>query len=537
MLNSPESFMRPTSLSEDLIKETLAYDVAVLGAGTAGMSAAVSAAEEGVKVVLIEKKRRYTGRGGDNTALNSRLHKQLGIQINVDEVVRKLMEFSGYEADERLIRLWAFNSGKVMDWIIDICTEANVKTWLVIPDRLDKDTLVIDKWPPSEVPQEWDYRKETYIEYPTCHRFGDTPSANQLVLLSALEKKAKQLGVDIKYNTEAIKLERPNGGKVTAVIVKSKDDAYIRIKVNKGLILATGDYANNKAMVEYYLPETMAKLVPLTYGMNGTGHLMACWVGAQMEPKPHPAMIHGFHILGTAPFLMVDRFGKRFVNEDLDLVGFGIQCLEIGGIWVVFDSDWPKYITQLSPRLGGMWRADEKTLLEFAKKVETSSTLLEFAKKVEGGSRLVEFAKKVETGSIMKADTLDELAQKMRNVTLEMDRDAFKATVSRYNELCEMGVDLDFGKRSDRLFPVKTPPFYAHWNRSPLFFATLGGLVVNDNLQPIDKHGKPIQGLYCAGNTVGRRFGLVYPVICPGLSHGMALTYGYIAGKNVCKKF
>jgi hypothetical protein len=243
-----------------------------------------------------------------------------------------------------------------MDWIIDICAEAGVKVWLVIPSR---PPIVIDRWPPSSLSPEWDYRKETYIEYPVDNRFGDTPSANQLVLLSALEKKAKKLGVDIMYNTKAVKLVSENG-KVTAVIAKTKEGNYVRIKVNKGLVLATGDYSNNKALVQYYLTESMAKLVPLAYGMNGDGHLMACWVGARMEPRPHPAMVHAFNVLGMAPFLMVDKKGKRFVNEDLDPVFFANQCLKVGGCWVLFDSDWPKYVNKLSPKVLQIWSVDEK---------------------------------------------------------------------------------------------------------------------------------------------------------------------------------
>jgi fumarate reductase flavoprotein subunit len=144
-------------------------------------------------------------------------------------------------------------------------------------------------------------------------------------------------------------------------------------------------------------------------------------------------------------------------------------------------------------------------------------------------------ASKLEHDLIVESETLEEPAQKMKGITPEMDVEFFKFTVDRYNELCKIGSDLDFGKRPDRLFPVKNPPFYAQWKKSALFLVTLGGLIVNEKLQPTDKFGKPILGLYCAGNTVGRRFGLYYPLMLPGLSHGMALTYGYIAGKNVSK--
>ena len=94
-----------------------------------------------------------------------------------------------------------------------------------------------------------------------------------------------------------------------------------------------------------------------------------------------------------------------------------------------------------------------------------------------------------------------------------------------------MGKDLDFGKRADRLTAVDKPPFYAGWSGGPGFLAVMGGLVVNPKLQPLDAKGNVIRGLYLAGNAVGRRFANDYPVMLPGLSHSMAWTHGYLAGK------
>lgn len=514
----PTFLIPPPPIPDEQITQTLEYDVVIVGAGTSGLAAAVAAAEEGVKVVLLEREPTFSARGGDNTALNSKIHRQLGIYIDPEEIIKKLMEISGYRADERIIRLWAYNSGKVMDWLIDMCEKQGVKSWLVIPDRADKYAFIIDRWPPTHAPPGWDYRKQTYIEYPTCHRFGDTPAANQALLLSILELKARDLGVEIRYETNALRLERPDNGRVKAVIAQTKDGKYIRFKAKKSVILSTGDYGGNRAMVEYFLPEEFAKLPDLRsiFGMpapTGDGHLMAYWIGAQIEPRPHCAMVHAWHAMGTAPFLMVDKFGKRFANEDLisNVLAFPIQCLRNGGIWVVFDSNWPKYTYNLGPGFFRIWKADVTTLKEFQQKIER--------------------------GQIIEANTIDELAHKMKGVTPELDVVVFKKTVERYNELCRKGIDEDFGKRSEYLFPVDTKPFYANWNPpQAAFLVTMGGLITNENLQPVDKDGKVIPGLYVTGNLVGRRFGLDYPLICPGLSHSMAWTTGYIAGKNAARE-
>jgi len=109
--------------------------------------------------------------------------------------------------------------------------------------------------------------------------------------------------------------------------------------------------------------------------------------------------------------------------------------------------------------------------------------------------------------------------------------ETFKATVKRYNELAYLGKDMDFGKRPDRLSPVDRPPYYAGKSGYSLL-AIMGGLNVNQKLQPLDKDWEAIPGIYLAGNTMGNRFAVDYPTMCPGLSHGMAIHYGRIAGLN-----
>jgi fumarate reductase flavoprotein subunit len=117
---------------------------------------------------------------------------------------------------------------------------------------------------------------------------------------------------------------------------------------------------------------------------------------------------------------------------------------------------------------------------------------------------------------------------------LKLPVNTFKATIKRYNELARTGKDLDFGKRPDRLSTVDKPPYYAGKAGYSLL-AVMGGLNINPNLQPVDKDWRPISGIYLAGNTMGNRFAGDYPTMCPGLSHGMAIHFGRIAGLNAAK--
>ena len=124
------------------------------------------------------------------------------------------------------------------------------------------------------------------------------------------------------------------------------------------------------------------------------------------------------------------------------------------------------------------------------------------------------------------ANTIEELAEKM-----EVPVEKFKATVARYNELARLGKDLDFGKRPDRLTAIDKPPYYAGKGRYALL-VVMGGIVVNASLQALDKDWEVIPGLYLAGNTMGNRFAIDYPTMVPGISNGMSLTYGRVAGLN-----
>jgi fumarate reductase flavoprotein subunit len=498
----------PPPIPSDRIQSTLSADIVVVGAGTSGLHAAWAASQSGAKVIVVEKMDVFQARGGDNAALNTKIHKKLGITIDKRLVIDDLMKRGEGRLDQNLLNLWADNCGKIMDMIIDTLAAEGMPTYLVIPDRADDETSIIDKWPhPTGFPADWNFQNERYVEYPVCHRPGGK-SENQRRWLTIIEKNAKKIGVDFHYGMKAAQLVREGAkGRVTGVIAQSKDGGYVRFDARRALILCTGDYGFNREMVARYSPQ-----MPLP-GMHSTsmgeGHQMAMWIGAVMENTPHAPMTHIFHVMGTDAFLQVNRFGKRFYNEDSDSEFMANQAYEQGGLWVVFDDSWEEDIKHMGPGFKRVFRMTDALRKEFQ----------ELASGKSGGP----WGKK-----ILKADTLEELAQKM-----EVPVEAFKATVARYNELVKGKKDLDYGKRADRLTAIDKPPYYAEWNAKPSrCLVVLGGLLVNERLQAVDKDGEVIPGLYLGGNTVGRRFKGGYPLTCPGISHSMAFTFGYLAGKR-----
>jgi len=466
--------MPPDTVPPTAIKERINAEVVVVGAGIAGLSAALSAAEAGAKTVLLEKMAGVQARGHDNAFIGSRLQEKLGIKIDKDEVILNLMKYGANKPDQRLIRMWAEGSGKTADWLMDMTDAAGLE-------------VIIKQFPP---PPAFDNATEYYPQYEVTHHYHNERPVAKCLLDNALRK-----GVAVHFKTRAKQLLKKN--RVTGIIAQNAAGGYLQFNASKAVILCTGGYENNAEMMDKYCPQS-AYLAPEIITSTGDGHMMAMRIGAVMEPGPHTPMIHGpAGPLLCSAFLQVNIRGERFQNEDVPIQS-NVNAVERqpGKIaWQVFDSEYPEELPLLGLGLGKIIIATEKIQRDVAK------------------------------ASIM-ADSIEELAVKMK-----LSVEKFTATVKRYNELARSGKDLDFGKRPDRLFPIDKPPYFAGKSGYSLL-TVLGGLNINEKLQALDKDWNVIPGLYLAGNTMGNRFSGDYPTMCPGLSHGMAIHFGRVAGLN-----
>jgi len=466
----------PEPIPASDIKGEIETEVVVVGAGIAGLSASISAAQAGAKTILMEKMVTVQARGHDNAFLNSRLQKNLGIEIDKEEVILNLMKYGSNKPDQRLIRMWVEGSGKTADWLMDMTDAAGLE-------------VIINQFPP---PAAFNNTLEYYPQYQATHQYSD----ERLVAKCLLENVIKR-GAITYFKTQAKQLLRKKNGRVFGVIARNHAGDYIQFTTKKAVILCTGDYTKNSEMMDKYCPQSsyLASMIPTA---TGEGHMMAIWVGAVMEPAPHAPIIHGpAGPLLNAAVLQVNILGERFQNEDVP-VQSNVNAVERQPgkmAWQIFDSKYPQELPYHGLGLRKIIIATDKIQQEVA---EVSIT----------------------------ADSIEELAIKM-NLPVE----TFMATIERYNQLAHLGKDLGFGKRSDRMSPVEKPPYYAGKGGYYLL-AVNGGLNVNPKLQSLDKDWKIILGLYLAGNTVGNRFAGDYPTMCPGLSHGMAIHFGRIAGLN-----
>jgi fumarate reductase flavoprotein subunit len=487
--------IQPPPISVKDIKQTINTDVVVVGAGIAGLTAALSAAEAGARTILIEKGPTFHHRGLHNAAIASRLQKKAGINIDRDQIISTIMEWGAYRGDQRVVNVWADNCDKTMDWLTDMAEAAKAE-------------VILD---PTTKP--W-----YFPNYPTIHVF--MPHW-QLTLCDIVQSNAQKLGVDFRFETPAVQLLRDGPNRVRGVIAKTSDGNYAQFNTKKAVILCTGDYGGDRQMVDEYCWPSVRNLrcayeATVETGdiiNTGDGHKMGMWVGAAIDEPPHCAMLFDFGVwnkenelfnLIRQPWLYVDLKGERFMNEDLP---WGYECAQIiqqpGSVaWVVWDDKWEQEVVQMHSQC--CKNMGPPTYLWDPKRL----------------------ASEVDNGNITTAQTIEELADKM-----EVPVETFTATVARYNELARDRKDLDFGKHPDRLTTIEKPRFYAS-KIQPRYMVILGGLKINRQLQVLDTHMNVIPGLYAAGNVSGSFFGSQYPTTIPGLTHSRAWTFGRLSGLN-----
>ena len=483
---------KPEPIADKDIATTKTFDVLVVGAGASGVPAALSAAENGAKVAVIQKLPMVVSQGNTGSGIDLATSDKAGIEA----LVALLINDNNHRCNPALLRAWAYNSGEAVSWVIDRAKKGGA--------------TVVNQ---GTAPQHGIKTVNGYtLNYVTSF-FGPKPYTTGDGM-RALAKTAEKAGVQFFFNMPASQLVQEKSGRVVGVIAKGRDGKYYRFMAKKGVILATGDYQNNEAMCNYFIPD-LRHFERKQMDRTGDGFAMAYWAGGVIEPIGHTKMLHDFDAgpasMCDMPFLAVNRKGSRFVNETvaMSLLNNYLRDAENAGHYSqVFDSD---YMTQAANWPG---------------KLVPPEGLKNYMPDDPSPKHGV-FPSQTNT---YVADTLEELAKK-----LECDPKTFVASVKRYNELCKSGKDDDFGKPADKMVPVEKAPFYGIHRRVRI--STLcSGMLVNAQHQALDADGKPIDGLYVIGNLGGGFYGGVdYPLTVFGLSLGRCYTFGYLTGKHVAK--
>lgn len=519
--SGPSWLGAPPEILESDITETLDTEVLVVGIGTGGIPAMISAAENGAKVLGIDRQGTPKNVREDIGAIDSRLQKASfeefpEFKIEKKEAIEDIVRYANGFVNYDLVKLWANESGAMVDWLTDIVQRDGKMVMEFeggVGDTSDpgRDKAFATGHSPQlteagQADEEWGFAES--------------------ILAYAAEK-----GAEVRWFTEFIKCETDDSGRVTGVIARDvkEDRHYIRINASKGVILSTGGYGNNLEMMEdrQAWNQKIRIAAPGSGGNpTGDGIKAALWLGATMDPlgaactfnracvKPDQTAGDGvlgrWFWFGEQPFLKLNLKGERFCNESGP-----------------YDYMLHSTIMQPHQTYVDIWDANHAEQAEAFDEVGCCR-LFPFPNGARNNipMQVVDgmIEKLIEDGYVQKADTIEELAQK-----LNIPVDATVASWQRYNEMAANGEDTDYFKEKHRLLPLTQPPFYGV-RTGAWFLATLDGVTIDTNMHPCNENGDPIQGLYLTGNDSGGFFSVSYPNLLTGLACGRTMTFGRRAG-------
>lgn len=456
-------------------------DVLVIGSGAAGLSAAISARQEGVSVLCLEYTSSYmlsdmTLSGGYyNAGGGTSLQKAQGIKDTKENWNNYLKAVGqGYE-------------------------DADMREEIVEHGAEDYEWLANDVGVNFQEVQQIG-NEEAMKEYAVpAARSHLTVEKSGYGLSQPLFNKAKKLGTKFIFNITAENL------------ITDKNNEVIGVHTNKGnfkgqsVIIATAGFSRNKEMLKSFAPDFA---VGESYGsirQMGDGITMGAQIGAKLKDMWMPiansigtqsgdnVCIGPLCAAWTKPYIWVGTDAKRHFREDMyfEFASKKIAALNGGYVWLLFDE--------------GM--ANEMPT-EFS--APAASPHLK---------------REVEDGYFKKADTIEELARQTN-----LDPTVLKETISRWNTDVKKGKDTEFGRKKD-LTAFKTPYYAAKLAPSTPDMA--GGLSINRKAEVLDNQNQPITNLYAAGSTTGGWRGMTYPGCGMGITN--AVVFGRIAGVSAAK--
>ena len=531
-------------IDESKVTKTVDVDVAVVGCGVAGVAAVRSIAEDGGKVAAFEKADGPQCRSGEYAVINGNVQAKWGrntwTREQIDEIVDSHMVESTYRCKRSIMSKWAHNIGDAFDWWVEANPELYYAetTRSAIPDENANNFLIPIFYP---LPENYDWKQERFPCYPTSVEF----LPNQSVTVNANMQKAVDTGnVDTFYGCFVEKLIMEDGRCVGLYARDAATGEYIKCNAAKGVILSTGDYSQNTKMLQHFCPEVIENNIQClftnvdvegSFTNQGDGIQLGMWAGAQVQ-QSHAPMIHhmgggadlsGVGVMGNAGFLNLDLNGKRFMNEDLpgQQLENQIELQKNRESWQIFDSSWPQQLPYMPAAHGGACYFEDYASADEGPKNNPTYRNYKSPYQLEAA---------VADGRAVKADTLEELVAKLYPDDTAAQQTALDS-IQRYNELAKAGYDEDFHKPASRMWAVENGPFYADKFTTALLLVCIGGLESDEDCHTFDADRNVIPGLYVAGNIQGNRFATEYPIGLKGVSHSMAMYYGYVAGKNALK--
>jgi len=415
-------------------------DVVVIGGGGAGLAAAVSAAEAGAKVILIEKMPALGGNtirsGGAYQAVNPELQRRQNIEDSLDLHFQHTFEGGDRQGNQALIRILVNNALDGIRWL-----EGYGMKW-----RGEVTAIAGSLWRRVNMPVE--------------------PVGTGYI--NALQRAASQRGVEIMLETKAERLI-VRDGRVVGVEATSKGGT-VTLEARRGVVLATGGFGANKEMMAKYRPAK--KDLPTTNhpGATGDGIIMAEAIGARLIGMEHvqslplgdpkTGSLSGWAGGDVANYIFVNRDGRRFVDEGArrDVMVNALLQQRDQLLFLITDAN----------------SAQPGSFNHFNERIEDL----------------------VARGSVFTDMTIEGLARQ-----IGVDPAVLRTTIETYNQAVAQKSDREFGKTLLGV-QLNKPPFFAS-PRKPTIHHTMGGVEINERTQVIDRNGRVIPGLFAAGEVTG----------------------------------
>ena len=495
-------------------------DFVTIGAGTAGLAAAVSALDHGASVILVEENVDIGGHGmcsGGNVHLgggtsNQRKH---GVEDSAEQVYRDWVRHDHMQSrysDRDLVRAFADENAATFEFLIE--NGVQFQDHLVGPTGA------------SQV-----RRQQRTVQWPVAgERVTHHETRVGSGLVRALEKSARAKGAEVllRHKMTSIVREGPSTGRVLG-LTAVHDGRTVNIRARKGLLVATGGSTSNVNLRRTFDPrlteEYQVAGEPWSR-QSGDGELAAMAVGASLWGTANQTVEEGIAISKTRHIGCQWGYSSLIWQPDARI----FDLARASGLTV---TDWQDVI--LVNQLGRRFWSETDARYDFfaAAMADTGDE----AKRNGGGPIWAIFDQDAvereewdprppnvdPDGFFYTADTIAELAAAIANPyqAKPMPAAALEETVARYNRFVDAGEDADFGKPNPR-YKVQTPPFHAAWS-TPILHDSLTGLRTNPRAQVVDIHGDVIPGLYCAGESQGgfAQHGL-----------GRCLVFGRIAGRD-----
>ena len=429
------------------------FDVIVVGGGGAGLAAAIEAAKAGASVMVLEAATKLGGAtamsGGVFYAAGTSAQRAQGIEGDTaDAMFEYVMALNQWALKADIIRHIADQSAPTLEWLISL--GANFP--FIVPSGVES------------VPR------------------GHCCEGAGFALAGTLINAAGAAGVETAVDTRVEQLLVENG-RVTGVRASGMD---LRAPA---IVIATGGFGNNPELRQRLFPSA-AQHGAWTWAVHdeapfilGDGITLAEAVGAGVvgidNGLPLPTAGFGKFVEAFLPpwTIVVNEEGRRFMSETSSFSVSGYLLNEQTGAHAFAVFDEPTLVEASN---------DGKYLDPF----NTGMTTPTWQEQT--------IRQQVANGRIKTAGTLSELA-----VQAGIDALALEETVRRYNEGCAANGDLQFFKKSPKFFPIQTGPFYAVEVRAAIIGGTGAGLDINVSGEVLDTHGRPIPGLFAAGETLG----------------------------------